>query len=148
MTISSFHFSTVEEYYCGGLYLGVGNGVTDGSVGIIGMLIYLGMFGNEWTLNRAFGYWTYADILLYGIIIANTFIILLCFRGVINHSYKQPSIKEGEMNGETFTKSAFISQVFGYFLSMSVIAGTVYVGEIGKRIIDNPVDKETKHIFI
>ena len=60
LAISSFHFSTLEEYYCGGLYLGVGNGVTDGSAGIIAMFIYLGMFGNAWTLNIAFGTWTYA----------------------------------------------------------------------------------------
>ena len=148
LAISSFHFSTLEEYYCGGLYLGVGNGVTDGSVGIIGLFIYLGMFGNDWTTNTAFGVWTYADLFVYGILIANATIIILCFKGIFVHSYKQKTIKEGEMNGETFTTSAFLLQVFGYFFSMGVIVGCIYQGEEGKRIIDNPVDKQTQHDLI
>ena len=93
----------MEEYYCGGLYLGVGNGVTDGSVGVISIFIYLGMFGNDWTTNTAFGLWTYADLCVYALLIANASIILLCFKGIIVHSFKQKDIKEGEMNGETFT---------------------------------------------
>jgi len=43
----SFYFSTLEEYYIGGLYLGVGNGVTDGSAPIIALFIYCGMYGND-----------------------------------------------------------------------------------------------------
>jgi len=92
------------------------------------MFIFLGMFGNEWTLNLAFGTWTYAQIFVYGILIANACIILLCFKGIIAHSFKQKTIKDGEMNGETFTCSGFILQVFGYFFSMAVIVGTVYQG--------------------
>jgi len=109
LAISSFHFSTLEEYYCGGLFLGVGNGVTDGSFGIISMFVYLGMFGNDWTVNTAFGAWTYAELFVYGILIANACIILLCIKGIIVHSYKQSSIKDGEMNGETFTTMGFLS---------------------------------------
>ena len=43
----AFYFSTLEEYYTGGLYLGIGNGVTDGSALIIGLFIYCGIYGNE-----------------------------------------------------------------------------------------------------
>jgi hypothetical protein len=138
----------LEEYYCGGLYLGVGNGVTDGSAGIIAMFIYLGMFGNDWTTNRAFGYWTYAELFVWAILIANASIILLCLRGIIAHSYKQKTIKEGEMNGETYTTSGFIAQVFGYVFTMGLIVGGIYLGEEGKRIIDNPIDKVTQHNLI
>ncbi|CDW80744.1 cdpalcohol phosphatidyltransferase [Stylonychia lemnae] len=35
----SFYFCTLEEYYIGGLYLGVGNGVTDGSVLLIALFL-------------------------------------------------------------------------------------------------------------
>lgn len=42
----SFYFSTLEEYYIGGLYLGVGNGVTDASVVIICLFLYTGYAGN------------------------------------------------------------------------------------------------------
>lgn len=43
----SFHFSTLEEYYTGGLFLGIGNGVTDGSIVLIGMFIFCGVAGTE-----------------------------------------------------------------------------------------------------
>lgn len=46
-TTQSFHFCTLEEYYVGGLFLGVGNGATDGSVIIIGLLFYCGYAGQE-----------------------------------------------------------------------------------------------------
>lgn len=42
----SFYFSTLEEYYIGGLYLGVGNGVTDGSIILIGLFLFCGYYGN------------------------------------------------------------------------------------------------------
>ena len=48
--ISSFHFSTLEEYYTGGLFLGIGNGVTDGSAGILALFVGMGFYGNDWTL--------------------------------------------------------------------------------------------------
>lgn len=35
----SFHFCTLEEYYIGGLFLGIGNGVTDASVPLIGLFL-------------------------------------------------------------------------------------------------------------
>ena len=43
---SGFYFCILEEYYIGGLVLGYINGVTDGSLLIIGMFIYMGYYGN------------------------------------------------------------------------------------------------------
>jgi len=43
----SFYFSTLEEYYTGGLFLGIGNGVTDGSLAIIVLFCVAGFFGTE-----------------------------------------------------------------------------------------------------
>lgn len=40
---ASFHFCTLEEYYIGGLYLGIGNGVTDGSLLLISIFIIQGI---------------------------------------------------------------------------------------------------------
>jgi hypothetical protein len=42
-----FYFTTLEEYYVGGLHLKPGNGVTDGSLPVIAGLIALGFTGNE-----------------------------------------------------------------------------------------------------
>jgi ethanolaminephosphotransferase len=44
---ASFHFSTLEEYYTGGLFLGKFNGVSDGSILIIFIYLIMGCFGNE-----------------------------------------------------------------------------------------------------
>ena len=41
----AFYFSILEEYYTGGLFLGIFNGVTDGSVVVIGVYIFGGIFG-------------------------------------------------------------------------------------------------------
>jgi len=44
---ASFHFSTLEEYYTGSLMLGPGNGVSDGSFGVISMMIVMSVIGND-----------------------------------------------------------------------------------------------------
>jgi len=47
---ASFFFSTLEEYYTGGLFLLPGNGVTDGSAGIYVSMMYMAYYHNEfWT---------------------------------------------------------------------------------------------------
>ena len=43
---SAFYFTILEEYYTGGLFLGVINGVTDGSLLIVGLFVYMGVAGN------------------------------------------------------------------------------------------------------
>lgn len=43
-----FHFATLEEYYVGGLWLPIGNGVTDGSLVLILVNIFIGVLGSEW----------------------------------------------------------------------------------------------------
>lgn len=42
----SFYFATLVEYYTGGLFLGLGNGVTDGSVPLIAIFFFSGIVGN------------------------------------------------------------------------------------------------------
>jgi len=43
-----FHLATLEEYYLGTLKLPIFNGVSDGSLAIISMLIVTGCVGNTW----------------------------------------------------------------------------------------------------
>ena len=45
--IANFHFSTLEEYYFGELTLQVCNGVTDGSVAIIGFTLLMAIMGGN-----------------------------------------------------------------------------------------------------
>jgi len=47
---TAFHFSTLEEYYVGTLYLPIFNGVSDGSFAIIAGGFITGILGNSvWT---------------------------------------------------------------------------------------------------
>lgn len=44
---ASFHFSTLEEYYTGGLFLGPFNGVTDGSALVYLTFLFMAIAGND-----------------------------------------------------------------------------------------------------
>ncbi len=96
--ISSFHWSTLEEYYIGGLFLGPGNGVSDGSAFIFSIHVFMGIFGNAWTKNKVVGDLQWCEIFAYGIALSNMIIVFLCIKGIVAHSYKE--IKEGEITGE------------------------------------------------
>ena len=50
----AFHFSTLEEYYTGGMFIGPGNAVSDGSVGIIILYCIMGFTGNDLFLHTIF----------------------------------------------------------------------------------------------
>ena len=47
LSCACFHFGTLEEYYTGGLFLGPFNPISDGSVAVIGINIFMAIFGNE-----------------------------------------------------------------------------------------------------
>lgn len=46
-SISLFHFTNMEEYYIGGMFLGTCNPISDMSILIYGIMIYLTCFGDE-----------------------------------------------------------------------------------------------------
>ena len=110
--ISSFHFSTLEEYYTGGLFLGPGNGISDGSVGIIGIFFLLGIFGNEWTSGIIFGSTRLVDVIVFGVTLANLVIMILCVRGIFLHQYKEinydPVSNTGDITGEALVVKDFV----------------------------------------
>ena len=79
----SFHFSTLEEYYVGGLYLGVGNGVTDGSALLIGLFFYCGAAGQsmwseyiKFTINNYDYAFQISHLFTYGMLISQVFAVV------------------------------------------------------------------------
>lgn len=57
-----FHFCTLEEYYIGTLDLPPLNGVSDGSVPIIGFFLVSGIMGtNKWAMNIRPGEWLHIE---------------------------------------------------------------------------------------
>jgi len=75
----SFYFSTLEEYYIGGLFLGPFNGVTDGSVLIIAIFLVSGIFGNGFWAAPLPGYEgaRVVDIFFYGIFLSQVVAVAL-----------------------------------------------------------------------
>jgi ethanolaminephosphotransferase len=81
----SFYFSTLEEYYIGGLYLGVFNGVTDGSLLVICLFLFSGYYGNDVfkeSISIPLGsndsiFLTYAEVMAYILIISQIFAVFL-----------------------------------------------------------------------
>lgn len=75
----SFYFSTLEEYYIGGLFLGPFNGVTDGSVLIIAIFLVSGIFGNGFWAAPLPGYEgaRVVDLFFYGIFLSQVVAVAL-----------------------------------------------------------------------
>lgn len=82
---STFYFSTLEEYYTGGLFLLPGNGVTDGSALIISGYVLLGFTGNSVMLQPAFWGLRYCDFATYGIITSSTVHVLWAVVAILRH---------------------------------------------------------------
>jgi hypothetical protein len=130
--LGSFHFSTLEEYYTGGLFLGPFNPISDGSLVIYLLFIFMGIFGNS--------FWTYTifegnspseslrliDLSLIGASLSQVVIYLMCLKNVILHQKKE--LKEGDPNGEPLVLSHLIIQIVGYFLPMIIIGSLLVIG--------------------
>ena len=81
----SFHFSTLEEYYTGTLYLGPGNGVSDGTAFVVGIYVIMGIFGNDWMLKSFIGHITYGEVIFGAVGLLAVFTVILNFKGVLDH---------------------------------------------------------------
>jgi len=53
-----FHLCTLQDYHTGGLFLPIGNAISDGSVPLIGILIILGFIGNGVMTEDFIGNWS------------------------------------------------------------------------------------------
>ena len=86
---ASFNFSTLEEYYTGGLFLGPFNAISDGSIVYIGLNILMAIFGNKfWITTIQIGYkneYVLVELLKYFIFIVTPAIISLCFKEIFRH---------------------------------------------------------------
>ena len=103
--LGGFHFSTLEEYYVGGCYLPRFNAVSDGSVGIIGMLILLGIYGNDFmaTPYDFIGGYTPRLIGFGAMLPVGIVIICLCYKYIVDHSRKE--LKPGDVTGMPLVRS-------------------------------------------
>lgn len=127
MSQTPFFFATLEEYYTGALFLPVGNGITDGSVVLIGINVIAGVWGCEIFTQSVsiLGFETTLNILCFGFATMTQIFGSLGNLNEIVKAYFRP-IKEGEyfreqVNFLTLLKQtiAFLSSVLAYFLFAS-----------------------------
>ena len=87
---ASFHFSTLEEYYTGGLFLPPMNGVTDGSAGVFLTFIVMTIFGNDFWIWPVANAGTpseirFVDIMVVLLVIIQIVIVLNCLKNIFEH---------------------------------------------------------------
>jgi len=97
-TLSSFHFCTLEEYYTGGLFLPPFNAISDGSIGFIGLFIYCGLFGNEWSQEIVYKEVRFVDVFVYVAIFINTFIVIMNIKGIFTHQKKENQLRSNHQH--------------------------------------------------
>jgi hypothetical protein len=127
LTLSSFHFCTLEEYYTGGLFLPPFNAISDGSFMFIGAFIYCGLFGNEWSQQLVYKDVKGVDAFVYASILINLFVILCNIKGIFDHQKKKinydPITNTGDITGEILVVKDLAGQIIGYVLTMSLLLG-------------------------
>jgi len=128
----SFHFSTLEEYYVGGLYLGVGNGVTDGSIILIGLFLFTGFFGPEpWLHIVSISYDNniyqiqFSHLFAYCIFASQILAVMLNFYLIFKHQTKEMTAEERE-TGEELALVDFFKQVFAFYLIFLIVYLSLY----------------------
>ena len=108
------------------MFLGPFNGVTDGSGGIIGIFIFMGIVGNDFWVNQAFGTWRINDIVIASLLVGQIIIIGLCFKSVFDHQKKTLSAED--ITGEPLVIKYLFIQTFGYCLPLALLTWLAYVG--------------------
>jgi ethanolaminephosphotransferase len=74
---AGFYFATLEEYYVGGLFLPIINGVSDGAILLVAMSFFGGFVGWEWWAESAFGYEiNKIQLLVLIMFLSNLFVVL------------------------------------------------------------------------
>jgi hypothetical protein len=121
----SFYFSTLEEYYIGGLFLGPFNGVTDGSALLISIFLFTGIFGNDiWlqtvTLPR-YGEASLSEIIVYTILITQLIAVALNLYSAFKNAMRTDLTEEQRSHGEPMNYIALIQQTAAYYMLFYVI---------------------------
>ena len=129
---ASFHFSTLEEYYTGGLFLGPFNGVTDGSAAVYLTFIFMTIAGNDFWIWPIANSGTSSEILLVDLlvfvnVIIQVVVVLSCLKNIFEHQRKV--LAPGEVTGEPLNTKDLVVNIIGYFIPMVALTLLVLMGK-------------------
>eukprot|EP00347_Sterkiella_histriomuscorum_P019715 403340566 len=141
----AFHFSTLEEYYIGGLYLGIGNGVTDGSALLIALFIQCGISGQEFwrdsvsiTLNNSTHIVQISHLFVYGMFISQILAVLYIIYSVIKHQTKDIPQEQRDL-GEPLDYSELLKHIVSFYMIYSILSAAVLCQSTNSIIYTYPM---------
>lgn len=129
-----FHFCTLEEYYVGGLFLPLGNAITDGSILYFAVMILLAICGNHIMVVECFSkdklYQGSPPVTVIALVIAFAVVVQLFTVGasisnIFKHKRQIRAMAEAEeearpleppMDGEKLVTKTLVYQVLAYVL--------------------------------
>lgn len=101
-----FHFCTLEEYYVGGMFMGIGNAITDGSFLYYLVMLVLTIFGNDFMVVEAYAKDHFYEgspqiqvihLILTFVISVTTGTIIGTIRNIFKHKRLVAAKKEGKI---------------------------------------------------
>jgi hypothetical protein len=137
--ISLFHFAILEEYYLGGMVLGICNPITDLSIVVYAVYIYLGISGNsifhsvlfkEKALWSASPMLTVIDVLYYWCIVVTVLNVIYCIKKIFTNKRYEGKGKEAKWYIVLFHSLTYIVMVLA-------VTSLAYVGS-------NPMISQTQ----
>jgi len=130
LSCAIFYFCTLQEYYQGGLFLPLGNAVSDGAVITIICLLIPVFFGSDFWITEviaADALWmgsislSIINLLTLGTIIFSVFTLFQSFREIFVHKKmvqiqkNDPEFTDRIIDGEEIVHKELASQIFFYF---------------------------------
>jgi len=111
---------TLEEYYTGGLFLGPGNGVSDGSVAIFSLFIIMTFTGNHFWVLSIVGSFRIVDLFMFFVQAGNIGLHMHCIKCIFAHQKKL--LGPNDITGEPLVVKLLIIQLFGYLLPIVLLS--------------------------
>lgn len=142
-----FHFATLEEYYVGGLFLPVGNAISDGSLLYFITMSVPAIFGNECFVAECFpaDYFYKGskrliamDLILPFAVTVQSLAVVFSIINIVKHKRRIRAAAAANdddyktlkpvTDGEEFKCSALASQVFAYFFLQGSVQCLAFIG--------------------
>jgi phosphatidylglycerophosphate synthase len=139
-----FHFATLEEYYVGGLFLPVGNAITDGSLLYFITMSIPGIFGNECFVAECFPHnyfyegsprLTAMNLILVFVVTVQSITVMISINNILKHKRLVAAASDDDykalrpdMDGEELECGTLVTQILAYFFLQGSVQCLAFIG--------------------
>ena len=145
-SMAIFHFATLEEYYVGGLFLPVGNAISDGSLLYFITMAVPGIFGNEFFVAEVFAKDHFYDgsprltamnLMLAFSVTVQTITVIFSIKSIFRHKKLVRAAAASdddykslmpEIDGEELECGALVKQVLAYVFLQGSVQCLAFIG--------------------